>query len=154
LPEEVADALGRFFAAGVQEASGAERSPLGPAHGDFAPWNLFRTRDGWTLLDWEEARQGAPPFFDLFHYLVQAHALLRHPTRRQLLAGIEGTGQVGRAILAYASGAGLRSEEAMEYFWKYLEESSRLVQQGTPAASRGVQVRRSLLDELQRMGGP
>jgi hypothetical protein len=42
----------------------------------------------------------------------------------------------------------------MEYFWKYLEESSRLVQPGTPAASRGVQVRRSLLDELQRMGGP
>jgi thymidylate kinase len=155
LPEEVANALGRFFAAGVQESSGGERSPLGPAHGDFAPWNLFRTRDGWTLLDWEEARQEAPPFFDLFHYLVQAHALLRHPTRRQLLAGIEGTGRVGRAIHAYASGAGLRSDEAMEFFRIYLEESSRLIQQGTPAASRGVQVRLSLLDEVKRRrGGP
>jgi len=154
LPEEVADALGRFFAAGVQKASGAEGAPLGPAHGDFAPWNLFRTRSGRTLLDWEEARQGAPPFFDLFHYLVQAHALLRHPpTRQQLLAGIEGRGWVGRAILAYASGAEVRFVEAMKYFRAYLEESSRLVQQGTPAAAKEFQVRRSLLDELQRRWG-
>ncbi|HEV8572155.1 MAG TPA: hypothetical protein VGR49_03770, partial [Actinomycetota bacterium] len=150
LPEEVANALGRFFAAGVEESSAAQRSPLGPAHGDFAPWNLFRTRSGWTLLDWEEARQGAHPFFDLFHYLVQAHALLRHPTRRQLLAGIEGTGEVGRAITAYASGAGVSFEEATEYFRKYLEESSRLILQATPAPSNVVQVRRSLLDELRR----
>jgi hypothetical protein len=41
-------------------------------------------------------------------------------------------------------------EEATEYFRKYLEESSRLILQATPAPSNVVQVRRSLLDELRR----
>jgi hypothetical protein len=153
LPEEVADALGRFFAAGVEQACGPERSPLGPAHGDFAPWNLFRTTGGWTLLDWEEARREGDPFFDIFHYLVQAYAKLGHPTRRQLLAGIEGTGWVGRAILAYASGAGVHVDDAMGYFQRYLEESSRLIRRGTPTASTNLQVRRSLLGEVQRRWG-
>ena len=47
LPSEVAFALGRAFAA---SADGGDR---GMAHGDFAPWNLLRTSDGWVLVDWE-----------------------------------------------------------------------------------------------------
>lgn len=153
LPEEVADALGRFFAGGVQEASAGEASPVGPAHGDFAPWNLFRTRSGWTLLDWEEARRGDPPFFDLFHYLVRAHAHLRHPTRRQLLTGLDGSGWVGRAIRAYASGAGLRFDDAPEYLRRYLEESSRPVPLGRSTESKQLHARQSLLHELERTRG-
>jgi thymidylate kinase len=154
LAEEVADALGRFFAAGIEAGSGPEGSPLGAAHGDFAPWNLFRTNRGWTLLDWEEARLGAPPFHDVFHYLVQGHSKLGRPTRRQLLAGIEGTGWAGRAIRAYASAAGMRIDDAFGYFRHYLEESSRLIQRGARTVSSDLHVRRSILDELQRRHGP
>jgi hypothetical protein len=153
LAEEVAHALGRFFAAGVDEGSGPGGSPLGPSHGDFAPWNLFRTTGGWALLDWEEARRGAPPFYDVFHYLVQGHSNLGHPSRRQLLGGIEGRGWVGRAIRAYASGAGMRVDDAIEYFHRYLDESSRLVRPDARSASSHLHVRRSLLRELQRRYG-
>lgn len=42
---------------------------LSLAHGDFAPWNLRSTRNGpLFVFDWEFARDGAPPGYDLFYY--------------------------------------------------------------------------------------
>ena len=47
-------------------------SPL-PAcweHGDFAPWNIKRSRDGGcALLDWEDARRKGLPLQDAYHFL-------------------------------------------------------------------------------------
>src|SRR5439155_10799990 len=76
LAPEVAAALGAFWKA-TRTDSGPR--PGGVAHGDFTPWNLLRTANGWTLIDWEYSWEGAPPFFDVFHFFVQAHWLLGRP---------------------------------------------------------------------------
>src|SRR5207249_3910444 len=59
LSHEAAAAMGRFF---TSAGAGGGESPLGLAHGDFTPWNLLPTDAGWTLVDWEETREQAPPF--------------------------------------------------------------------------------------------
>jgi hypothetical protein len=149
LDEEVAWALGAFFRAGSDLARGR----TGPAHGDCAPWNLLRTAHGWVLVDWEDATEAAPPFFDLFHYVVQAHAMLGRPSRRAVLEGFgDGRGRVGRAVRAYCDGAGLPMHQAVVDLAAYLREvESRLLplaageHDGTPARQR-------LLQGLEELG--
>jgi hypothetical protein len=121
LPEPVAAGLGRFFRAGPVERSG---EVLGPLHGDFAPWNALSTGRGWTLIDWEDAAGSGQPFYDLFNYLVQAHVLLGRPSQRALLAGLGGHTWVGRAIRAYADGAGFAAASATSRFLAYLSWSA------------------------------
>jgi phosphotransferase family enzyme len=116
LPVEFAAALGRFFRAGVAERDG---ELVGPVHGDLAPWNILRTNRGWALLDWE-ASDLAPPFYDLFHYLVQGHVLLGRPSQRTLFAGLQQRNWVGDAVGAYAQAAELSVEEAPSRFVSYL----------------------------------
>ena len=98
LPAPVAHALGRFAASGH-------------AHGDCAPWNLLSTPTGWALVDWEEAGEAAP-FTDVLHYLVRANCHLGRPSLRALRAGFAGRGWVGKALRAYAEGAGIDRAEA------------------------------------------
>jgi len=46
-------------------------SPL-PAcweHGDFVPWNIKRSFDECSLIDWEDARRNSLPLQDAFHFL-------------------------------------------------------------------------------------
>jgi hypothetical protein len=43
---------------------------LVPVHGDFAPWNTGRTRAGYFVWDWEDARLGLP-LEDFFHWHLQ-----------------------------------------------------------------------------------
>jgi aminoglycoside phosphotransferase (APT) family kinase protein len=63
---------------------------MGVAHGDFAPWNLLETASGcWGVIDWENCRQSADPYFDLFHYLVQSSSELRRPRKQAILDGLE-----------------------------------------------------------------
>jgi thymidylate kinase len=137
LPEEVAFALGRFNVAGRQGPAGTS----GLAHGDFAPWNLMRTEAGWVLLDWEETAEGYPPFFDLFHYVVQAHALLGRPSRRNIAAGLAGDGWIGRAIRAYADGAGADPSEARVRFRRYLLQSNERLDVADPAHRSALRAR-------------
>ncbi len=141
LTEEVAFAMGKFYAA---------ESGLRPGHGDFAPWNLFRTATGWVVVDWEEATTDTPAFFDMLHYIVQAHALLGRPSARVLLDGLDGRGWVGAALLAYAKGAGVDAADARPALTAYLERSS--TQQNREAADgrRGLRARKRLLAELTR----
>jgi thymidylate kinase len=144
LPVEVARGLGAFFAAGAAEANGAL---VGPAHGDVAPWNVLRSGSEWVLVDWEVAREDAPPFFDVFHYLVQGHFLLGRPRRQALLRGIAGEGWVGEAVAAYAEGAGIPLSEGAAAFVAYLEHSSSepTMRDTSPA---GVALRQSLRMEV------
>jgi hypothetical protein len=144
LPDEVAHALGAFFAATAGEAL---EGRAGFAHGDFAPWNLLRTDDGWVVVDWEAAWDGAPPFFDLFHYVVQAHWLLRRPHAGELLEGVGGKGPLGRTISAYAAGAGLDPADARAELERYLHATSVGDQAGWIRPD-GVGLRRRLLHEL------
>ncbi len=44
--------------------------PMGPAHRDFTPWNIRRTKQGLFVFDWEHASDGYLPLYDLFHYVL------------------------------------------------------------------------------------
>jgi len=145
LPTEVASSLGHFFVGDKEEKLGE----AGFTHGDFAPWNLLKTKSGWVLLDWEEARRGGEPCWDVFHYLVQAHALLRRPSRRALLSGLDGRGWVGDSIRAYALSAGLAVRDAPERFCSYLEASQKDLDAETDDGRAGLRARRALLDLLR-----
>jgi hypothetical protein len=148
LPEEVAFALGEFFRA----RASASRQGFGLAHGDASPWNLLRTPAGWVLIDWEHASDSAPPFHDLFHFLVHAHSLMGRPARHEILAGLEARGWVGGAIAAYARGAALAPESAPCYLASYLEASldsgSELVDTATDNGRAAFDARRRLLAEV------
>jgi hypothetical protein len=147
LAEDVAGAMGAFYrlTAGVHGGEGA-------AHGDFAPWNLLRLSDGWVLIDWEHIRDAAPPFLDVFHYVVQAHALLRRPTQRDVVSGIAGgEGWVGRAIHAYASAASIDADEALGHFPAYLESSMAMLNPATRRGRKGIAARHALVREVQRL---
>ena len=145
LPSDVAHALGRFFAAGA-----GPRAATGFAHGDFAPWNLLRTDTGWVVLDWEAAHRDAAVFHDLWHFLVQGHALLGHPKTEELLEALEGRGWAGRALSAYADGAGVRFEQARPALLGYLELSRATLDLTKEDGAAGLRARDALLDRLAR----
>ncbi|MBI4261130.1 MAG: phosphotransferase [Actinobacteria bacterium] len=144
LPEDVAAAIGRFWRATGPAGQAA------PGHGDLAPWNLLWTPSGWALVDWEEAGWEAPPFHDVFHYLVQGCALVGRPSRTAIVDGLRGRGWVGRALRAHAEGAGLPPEGAGEALAAYLRSSRAVVD---PAA-RGVRsALRTRTELLRAVGG-
>ena len=121
----------------------------GVGHGDAAPWNLLHTGREWYLVDWEAAGPGYLSFHDVFHFLVQCHALLGRPSGQAILDGLDGHGWVGRNLAAYAAAAGLELETARDHLPAYLEGTM-------PAADarsdvrRGRAARRAL---LARLGG-
>jgi hypothetical protein len=133
---DVAAALGRFHATSNH-----------PSHGDFAPWNLMRTADGWILADWEDLQLDAEPFSDLFHYLVQSHALLGHPRRHELMAGLRGAGWVGSSVRAYAEAAGIEARDAGDAFAGYVAASAERLERDPRrrGAAKAVRARRRLL---------
>ena len=139
LPEEVAHGLGEAFA-----AAGSGRSQ-GMAHGDAAPWNLLRTADGWVLVDWEDARENAPPFFDVWHYLVQAHILLGRPSLSALARPWSGPAWVPAAIRAYAAGAGVPLSTWRPTLIEYLHLSEEQLTASGPEHARGLEGRRRIV---------
>jgi len=141
---EVAASMGAYHAA----ISG--NSHRSPSHNDFAPWNVLRSRDGWIVLDWEDPDwRVEAPFQELFHYLVQSHALLGRPTLRALLAGLEGRGWVGAAIEAYRREARRPVEDVRTNFVSYLRSSIPRVDRSVPEGAKEVRVRVRLLRLLQ-----
>jgi thymidylate kinase len=145
LDDEVAGAMGAFFRSTRTE--GLE--VVGGAHGDWAPWNMLRTSDGWVLVDWEDASDAAPPFYDLCHHLVQTHALLGRPRLQELLRGFRhGEGWVGNAVRSYAEEAREREVDAPSFLVAYLQmtEGKGWVGPKTEAAAAA---RRTLLARLK-----
>ena len=141
LPIDVARACGELFR--QTASSDGER---GAAHGDLAPWNVLLTDDGWTLVDWENASDEAPVFTDVLHYLVQAHALLGRPSRRDLISSVAtGRGSGGAAIRVYALAAGVSAGVAFDVLREYLERTLPLLDPKTRDGRRGIRARRSLL---------
>ena len=108
-----------FFRRTVSGDDGAS----GVAHGDCAPWNLLRTDRGWVLIDWENAWHGTPPFFDLFHFLVQASIELRRPSRRTIIDALHQRGHLRPAIEAYADGSKSDPTSADRLFLEYLSKA-------------------------------
>jgi hypothetical protein len=118
---------------------------MGPAHGDFAPWNLLETEEGWVAVDWEAGREDAPPFYDLFHFLVQSCALLGRPSQSAVLQGVAGTERgIARLVRAYADGAGIGTDEAREHFLAYLRISRGTLDPTAPDWRVGMRVREEL----------
>jgi hypothetical protein len=139
LPDEVAHSLGRLFAATHEAGTGA-------AHGDLAPWNLLRTERGWALVDWEEARFGLPPFFDVFHFLVQANIDLRLPTKAAIVRATRLQGWAGRVVEAYARGAEIDPRSAGAGLAAYLDVSGGALDPSEPDHVPGLRARRRLGD--------
>jgi hypothetical protein len=145
LPIDVARACGLLY----RRTASADGS-TGAAHGDLAPWNVLRTETGWTLVDWEDASDYAPPFTDVLHYLVQSHALLGRPTRRDLLASVRtGRGTDGAAIRVYALAAGVAAGVAFGELRAYLERTLPTLDPHTRDGRRGIRARRALLVAIE-----
>lgn len=45
-------------------------------HGDFTPWNIYRTKTQVCVYDWEMSRDDLPLLFDVFHYCFQKGILI------------------------------------------------------------------------------
>jgi thymidylate kinase len=142
LPDDVAAALGRLY---------RER---GLAHGDFAPWNLLRSGDGWALVDWEDAGGEDPPFADVFHWFLQASAYLGQPPIGE--ASLT-TGPVARALRFYGEAATASWEDSRTALTVHLEAActrlERLLADSDPARTTpGTRIelarRRALIDVL------
>lgn len=146
LPADVAYALGGLY------TTGQSTKETGPAHGDFAPWNLLETEEGWVAVDWESAHAEAPPFYDLFHFLVQSCTLLGRPSQEAVLQGVEAAeGGVARLISAYADGAGISADDARRHFLTYLRMSRTTLNPAAQDYSAGMHVREQL--ERRLMSG-
>jgi energy-coupling factor transporter ATP-binding protein EcfA2 len=145
LDEEVAGAMGAFFRSTRTEGP----EVVGGAHGDWAPWNMLRTSVGWVLVDWEDASDAAPPFYDLCHHLVQSHALLGRPTLQELLHGFRhGDGWVGNAVRSYAQEAHENELDAQSFLIAYLQMTEGKVWVG-PKSEAAAAARRTLLARLK-----
>jgi hypothetical protein len=72
----------------LEQALGSVPLPLSLAHRDFAPWNTRSGPTGLFVFDWERAREGMIPLYDIFHFWAIQAALFgwrRHlPDRRFL----------------------------------------------------------------------
>jgi hypothetical protein len=148
LPPDVAHALGAYSR--MTEQAGGETGTR--AHGDFAPWNLLRVKDGWVLLDWEHASI-KPPFFDLWHYLLQSHSLLRRPSSGTLMDGLKGgRGWVRTALVEYARGAGRAPEEAVDFFDAYISASAEQLAGKSQNEKQGLSARARLQQEISGLG--
>jgi energy-coupling factor transporter ATP-binding protein EcfA2 len=148
LEEEVAQGMGAFFRSSRTRADGPD--VVGAAHGDWAPWNMLWTPDGWVLIDWEEASDAAPAFHDLCHYLVQSHALLGRPTLPELLRGFQhGDGWVGNAVRSYAREADVRPADGESFLVSYLQATEGSVRVRTKSEAAGLAARRTLLARLK-----
>jgi hypothetical protein len=145
LSPQVALALGRFYAAG------RSNDGRGPAHGDFAPWNLLEVDQGWVAIDWEASRVDAPPFFDLFHYLVQSCALLGRPSANAIVRGLTvADGMVASLVEAYRVGAGLGAADPRDHFLEYLLESGSTLDPASPDGRAGLQLREELRRQIRQ----
>jgi hypothetical protein len=142
LPAEVAFGLGRAFTA----SSG--QGDRGVAHGDFAPWNLLRDAEGWVLIDWEESEGHAPPFYDVFHYLVQGAVLLRRPALRTLQDVAPGTRWIREALRSYAEGAGRPVSTWRRHLRDYLTLSMQDLDRSDPEQAKGFAAREHLLRSI------
>jgi hypothetical protein len=139
LPAEVASSLGAW----------SRLESVGLAHGDFAPWNLLRTDNGWVLIDWEQGHRGRASM-DVFHYIVQGYALLGRPSRQEVIDGLQGRGRVGHALKAYFVAAGLDPGHMTEAFISYLHKSRQGLDHKRSDGVAGLRARDVLLRAFER----
>jgi hypothetical protein len=96
----------------------------------------------------ETSRVDASPYFDPFHYLVQANSELRRPRKRSIMDGVRLRGRVGKAVVPYADGADIPARENRRYLQEYLLFSAANLNLETPR--RGSRVRSKLYRGFER----
>jgi hypothetical protein len=98
-----------------------------------------------VAIDWESSRPDAPPFYDVFHYLVQSCALLRRPSKEAIVRGVLGrTGEISVLIQAYANGARLGTDGVTDYFLEYIKLSRADIDPAKPKGATSLRVRSEL----------
>ena len=53
-------------------------------HGDFAPWNIVKTKDGFSAFDFEYFTEKGLEYFDLIKYHFQIGRLLKRKSKEEL----------------------------------------------------------------------
>ena len=74
---------------GVAEILGTGSVPFGLRHGDFTPWNTYLDHGQVFAFDWEYAKDGSPPIWDLYHYIIQSALVAQKKTARGALREVE-----------------------------------------------------------------
>ncbi len=59
-----------------EQVSSTALFPVGLAHGDFTPWNMYETKEKINVYDWEMSSTDMPLLFDAFHYIFQSNILI------------------------------------------------------------------------------
>ena len=59
------------------------------AHGDFTPWNMYVSENDLYIYDWELARNGFSPLFDLFHFHFQTGVLIHNSSFEEIINKIQ-----------------------------------------------------------------
>ena len=149
LDQALVEALGAFFAS--RRRVSPDGIPVGPSHGDFAPWNVLRTDQGWLLVDWEYAASERPAFYDLFHYLVQSHVHLGQPSRRVLLDALIGKGRLASRLSIYARAANVDVGRVPELLHLYAEISAAHLDPRRSEGRVGLDVRNDLTRWVERL---
>lgn len=80
-PDGAAPEALRQTIASVDAAAGSVSVFLGPAHLDWAPWNMSRVGDALAVWDWEQFCTAVPVGYDAIHFALQQAVVLRqqHP---------------------------------------------------------------------------
>jgi hypothetical protein len=69
----------------LEEKLPAAHLPMVVAHRDFAGWNTRQSGNAVFVFDWEYAREGYVPLYDLFHYMLMPAAVRKYVTSSQAL---------------------------------------------------------------------
>lgn len=98
--------------------------PVAFVHGDFTPWNVMNRADGVVAIDWEDADPEGMPFWDAWHFAVQATALAGVGTAHRLIRAAVGRGDgLRRGLDRYANTAGVSPALAGPVLIAYLARS-------------------------------
>jgi tRNA A-37 threonylcarbamoyl transferase component Bud32 len=136
----------------VTEAVADVTVASGVVHGDFAAWNLLADRGRMGIVDWEQARFDGLPFWDLWHFSVQAAALARSSgALRSIRDAIRGRGMLAETIRWYAARCDVPAGLAPDVLLVYLVTTGigliGAASNGAIDAHRALAFRGRLLDE-------
>lgn len=94
----------RQAAQSISTAMRGRMIPFHASHGDFTPWNAARLRHRLYLYDWESASFDRPAGYDLCHFLIRVHRLVKKSSPPQV----------------YSSVLSLLQREPASLYWQHL----------------------------------
>jgi tRNA A-37 threonylcarbamoyl transferase component Bud32 len=95
--------------------------PSGLVHGDFAAWNLIEHGRRVGVVDWEHANFDGLPYWDVWHFSVQAAGPARSDFALHAIhRAVRGEGKLGEALNRYATMSGVPVGLAPDVLLVYL----------------------------------